>query len=100
MDYCGEGCVSGAGDCWDDYDYNPGGWCSASNPCRGRFEGQCCSQYNYCGTTADYCGRGCRVGAGRCGYDGDEHGSGSVDPGTAVDVARSVFLTVSLSSGR
>ncbi|RWW30623.1 hypothetical protein GW17_00004803 [Ensete ventricosum] len=23
-------------------------------------DGQCCSQYGYCGTTSDYCGSGCQ----------------------------------------
>ncbi|RKP36931.1 hypothetical protein BJ085DRAFT_37345 [Dimargaris cristalligena] len=36
------------------------GQCSASAPCAA---GQCCSQYGYCGTTADFCGTGCQGGA-------------------------------------
>lgn len=34
-------------------------------------KGQCCSQYGYCGTTSDYCGKGCQAGcpgnAPQCG---------------------------------
>jgi hypothetical protein len=29
-------------------------------------EGFCCSQYNYCGTTPEYCGTGCQSAFGQC----------------------------------
>lgn len=34
--------------------------------CRGSTFGQCCSQYNYCGTTSDHCGTGCQSAYGVC----------------------------------
>jgi len=50
------------------------GWCKYNNNsgrcgginglnCR---SGQCCSQYNYCGTTSDYCKKGCQSYFGHC----------------------------------
>ncbi|KAI3645990.1 hypothetical protein MP228_008918 [Amoeboaphelidium protococcarum] len=36
-----------------------GGMCSQSSPCANN---ECCSQYGYCGTTAEYCGAGCLGG--------------------------------------
>ncbi|KAH8892816.1 glycoside hydrolase/deacetylase [Thozetella sp. PMI_491] len=37
--------------------------------------GQCCSQYNYCGTTDEYCGSGCKPEYGQCG--GSSGGGGT-----------------------
>ena len=50
------------------------GWCKYNNNsgrcgginglnCR---SGQCCSKYNYCGTSSDYCKNGCQSYFGRC----------------------------------
>jgi hypothetical protein len=35
--------------------------------CIGAAEGECCSQYGYCGTTPDHCGTGCNPLFGNCG---------------------------------
>ncbi|KAI8936841.1 hypothetical protein NX059_006078 [Plenodomus lindquistii] len=34
--------------------------------CTGTSFGNCCSQYGYCGTSADHCGTGCQTGFGTC----------------------------------
>ncbi|CBX94177.1 hypothetical protein LEMA_P123290.1 [Plenodomus lingam JN3] len=34
--------------------------------CIGYVDGDCCSQYGYCGLTAGHCGAGCQIGYGRC----------------------------------
>ncbi|KAJ8117835.1 hypothetical protein OPT61_g1055 [Boeremia exigua] len=38
--------------------------------CLGSTFGNCCSQYNYCGSTTDHCGTGCQSGFGNCGGNG------------------------------
>ncbi|KAG9239357.1 carbohydrate esterase family 4 protein [Amylocarpus encephaloides] len=42
------------------------GNCGGSVTCQGSVFGNCCSQYSYCGSTADYCGTGCQSGFGTC----------------------------------
>lgn len=34
--------------------------------CKGSVFGDCCSQYNTCGSTAEYCGSGCQGAYGKC----------------------------------
>jgi hypothetical protein len=34
--------------------------------CKGSTFGECCSKYNYCGTTSGHCGSGCQTGYGVC----------------------------------
>ncbi|PSK60533.1 Chitin deacetylase [Elsinoe australis] len=53
---------------------NPGlpttsdGQCGANGrTCLGSFSGNCCSQWGWCGSGADYCGTGCQSGFGTCG---------------------------------
>ncbi|XP_072969394.1 chitinase 1-like [Typha angustifolia] len=48
--------------------------------------GQCCSQYGWCGTTSDYCGTGCQS---QCGGGGGGGGGGS--GGVASLISQSVF---------
>ena len=43
------------------------GSCSSTVTCIGSGFGNCCSQYWFCGSTADYCGTGCQAVAGTCG---------------------------------
>ncbi|KAJ3040083.1 hypothetical protein HK097_002650 [Rhizophlyctis rosea] len=38
--------------------------------------GECCSQYNYCGTTTAHCGTGCRTSFGQCGTSSPPTSSG------------------------
>ncbi|KAJ9667504.1 hypothetical protein H2201_002373 [Coniosporium apollinis] len=38
--------------------------------CLGAAFGNCCSQYGWCGATADHCGTGCQAGFGNCGSNG------------------------------
>jgi hypothetical protein len=47
----------------------PDGSCGGSNQftCQGSFSGNCCSQYNFCGSTDAYCGTGCQSAFGSCG---------------------------------
>ncbi|KAF2120461.1 hypothetical protein BDV96DRAFT_266726 [Lophiotrema nucula] len=35
--------------------------------CKGFVDGQCCSQYGWCGASTDHCGTGCQPGFGLCG---------------------------------
>jgi len=44
----------------------PNGTCGPKNNNYVCKEGQCCSQYGYCGTTSEYCGSGCQTGFGKC----------------------------------
>lgn len=34
--------------------------------CTGEYQGNCCSTNGYCGTTPDYCGKGCQNYYGPC----------------------------------
>ena len=49
---------------WCKYN-NVSGRCGAINGLNCR-SGQCCSKYNYCGTTSDYCKKGCQGYYGHC----------------------------------
>jgi len=49
---------------WCKYN-NLSGRCGAANGLNCR-SGQCCSKYNYCGTTSDYCKKGCQGHFGHC----------------------------------
>lgn len=39
----------------------------SGSTCLGFPEGECCSQYGWCGSTAGHCGTGCQSGFGNCG---------------------------------
>jgi hypothetical protein len=40
---------------------------TAGLTCLGFADGECCSQYNYCGSSEGHCGDGCQKGFGKCG---------------------------------
>lgn len=42
------------------------GNCAGEKTCQGSVFGNCCSQYNRCGSTSDFCGVGCQEGFGSC----------------------------------
>ncbi|BBN17689.1 protein MpRLK-Pelle_SD-2b6 [Marchantia polymorpha subsp. ruderalis] len=62
-DYCGTGCQQAYGNCSSALANGAQGSCSAGPPQKPCAEGLCCSQYNFCGSTVDYCGAGCQFGA-------------------------------------
>lgn len=43
------------------------GNCTGGITCQGSKFGQCCSRYNWCGSTSEYCGTGCQPSFGTCG---------------------------------
>lgn len=43
------------------------GKCNDGLTCQGSTYGNCCSRYNFCGSTSEYCGTGCQTGFGSCG---------------------------------
>ena len=47
----------------------PDGTCGGTTgfTCEGYGDANCCSQYGYCGSTADYCDVGCDAAFGQCG---------------------------------
>ncbi|KAK2000074.1 glycoside hydrolase/deacetylase [Colletotrichum falcatum] len=69
-DHCGAGCQSSFGKCTSagtNVSLNGSCGASASNTtCTGSAFGNCCSQYGYCGSTADFCGAGCQSAFGTC----------------------------------
>jgi hypothetical protein len=77
-DYCGTGCQSTFGTCTGGTTTGGGtttpppasGGSSPDGTCAGAngysCGGDCCSQYGWCGTTADYCGAGCQGSFGTC----------------------------------
>lgn len=60
---------------------------AVSLTCLGFAQGECCSQYGYCGNTAGHCGTGCQSGFGKC--DGSP-GSSSVVASSAASSASAV----------
>ncbi|KAH3920201.1 hypothetical protein HBH56_001280 [Parastagonospora nodorum] len=52
--------------------------------CLGFDQGECCSQYGYCGNTAGHCGTGCQSGFGKCD---SSSGSSSVVASSAASSA-------------
>src|SRR4051794_8866248 len=79
-DYCGTGCQSAFGSCGASANpttsapvptttkVSDDGSCGGStgNTCQGSSFGNCCSQYGWCGSTADHCGTGCQKSFGTC----------------------------------
>lgn len=65
--------------------------------CIGAAEGECCSQYGYCGTTTDHCGTGCNPLFGKCGSSSvvPSASTGSTDSSSVSSVATSVPTTTS-----
>ncbi|CAG8477882.1 9164_t:CDS:2 [Funneliformis mosseae] len=71
--YCSTGCQSSFGTCGTTSTPPPTGLpistdgkCGSSAGTRCP-DGSCCSQYNFCGTTSDYCSTGCQSSFGTCG---------------------------------
>lgn len=86
--YCGTGCQTGFGNCGSN-DATPAttsqaapeptkeaggqvstdGTCAGTSgfTCSGSAFGNCCSQYNWCGSTSDHCGASCNAAFGTCG---------------------------------
>lgn len=77
--YCGAGCQPDFGVCGVNVPANPGGespapapgGVSPDNTCGGDKaytcpDSTCCSQYGFCGDTADHCGAGCQSAFGVC----------------------------------
>ena len=60
---------------------SPDGSCGASNGGKRCTVGNCCSQYGYCGATAQHCGVGCQAAYGLC------NGVPSPNPSPAVSPA-------------
>jgi len=79
-DYCGTGCQSGFGTCGTSSQAPapsasaaPGkvsedGSCGGASgqTCQGSSFGNCCSQYGFCGSTADFCNAACQPAFGTC----------------------------------
>ncbi|GKT47910.1 chitin deacetylase ARB_04768 [Colletotrichum spaethianum] len=71
-DHCGTGCQSNFGSCSGtgaNVKVSLNGACGAANggtTCAGSAFGNCCSQYNYCGSTTAHCGTGCQSSFGTC----------------------------------
>jgi len=59
--------------------------------------GQCCSQYNWCGTTAQYCGAGCQSAFGVCTAGGSTT-SGTSSGGSAQAAAPAASPSASVAS--
>ncbi|KAI4610542.1 uncharacterized protein J4E87_010796 [Alternaria ethzedia] len=55
--------------------------------------GECCSQYGYCGNTADHCQTGCQAGFGKCGAQP------SASPSASATVSASVTGPVPTPTG-
>ncbi|CAI9634080.1 carbohydrate esterase family 4 protein [Alternaria burnsii] len=55
--------------------------------------GECCSQYGYCGNTADHCQTGCQAGFGKCGAQP------SASPSASASVSASVTGPVPTPTG-
>ncbi|KAH8816052.1 carbohydrate-binding module family 18 protein [Xylogone sp. PMI_703] len=79
------------------------GQCSGAHTCEGSVHGPCCSQWGWCGSTADYCGTGCQAGFGQCGSflntttpaeSGSAAGSGSSPAASSMPVAVSSSASV------
>ncbi|OSS54028.1 hypothetical protein B5807_00423 [Epicoccum nigrum] len=65
---------------------------TAGSTCLGSTFGNCCSQYNYCGSTTDHCGTGCQSGFGNCG------GNGAVSSKAATSTVKPATSTVKTSA--
>ena len=57
--------------------------------CIGAAEGECCSQYGYCGTTTDQCGTGCNTLFGNCSDSSVDSSSVGSVPSSETLVATS-----------
>ncbi|KAF2258770.1 hypothetical protein CC78DRAFT_95840 [Lojkania enalia] len=69
IDHCGDGCQLGFGHCEKTQGKRTlDSTCGGRNgfTCQGSKFGNCCSQYNFCGSSAEYCGVGCQSDFGMC----------------------------------
>jgi len=95
-DHCGTGCQSAFGSCGANTGGGgggSGGGVSPDNTCGNTGAGanhgytcpsgefQCCSQYGYCGSSADHCGTGCQSAFGICESGGGNDGGGEEEEG-------------------
>ncbi|KAI9050847.1 hypothetical protein LZ554_004966 [Drepanopeziza brunnea f. sp. 'monogermtubi'] len=72
------------------------GSCGNGVTCTGSGFGTCCSQYNYCGNSPDYCEAGCQTEFGICGADPASSITQTVAPSSiAVDLAASTIVPAS-----
>jgi len=73
-DHCGQGCNASFGTCGTGSTPAPStpvstdGTCAGTGgrTCAGSPFGNCCSQYGWCGSTADHCGASCNKSFGNC----------------------------------
>jgi hypothetical protein len=108
-DHCGTGCNSVFGTCGSStpkptstpLKTSPDGTCGGStgNTCVGfvhnGVKSECCSQYGYCGNSADHCGGGCNASAGTCKVS-----TPSLSDSPISDISQSPSISVdTLSSG-
>lgn len=75
-------CGGGTGNGGDGVDVELGR-CNADTPCS---DGRCCSQYNWCGDTADHCTTGCQSNCSD-GDNGGDNGDGNTGSGNHADTA-------------
>ncbi|KAK9491770.1 glyoxal oxidase N-terminus-domain-containing protein [Lipomyces doorenjongii] len=106
--HCGTGCVSG---CMKNYTIPEPGAVSIDGRCGADFydtvcpSGQCCSQYSYCGTGEDYCGKSSSSLSPLLSISTSDGCSIGVITRTLIRVSSttaghsSTFLTSTLSSG-
>ncbi|KAF3352872.1 DNA repair and recombination protein RAD26 [Verticillium dahliae VDG1] len=81
-DHCDAGCQSDFGNCGDAFVPTPSGTpapggVSTDGSCGGAKglicpQGNCCSQFGFCGATTDHCGAGCQSAFGICGTSGSK----------------------------
>ncbi|KAI6330805.1 hypothetical protein MCOR29_001748 [Pyricularia oryzae] len=76
-DHCNAGCQSAFGTCGSGQapppsggglTVSPDGTCAGNTgfTCQGSSSGNCCSQWGWCGTSADHCAAGCQSAFGTC----------------------------------
>lgn len=74
------------------------GQCSGAHTCATSPHGPCCSQYGWCGSTADYCMTGCQAGFGSCGSSAMNSTSNAAlaSSDSAAQSAAGIISTVSI----
>ncbi|KAH9865348.1 hypothetical protein J1614_008931 [Plenodomus biglobosus] len=60
---------------------------------------QCCSQYGWCGNTADHCSTGCQAGFGKCGNGEIKPSGSSSGSGAASSTSVSQHQSSSIAQG-
>ncbi|KAF1831063.1 glycoside hydrolase/deacetylase [Decorospora gaudefroyi] len=76
------------------------GSCGLANglACTGFAEGECCSQYGWCGSSTDHCGTGCQSDFGNCGSSSSATPNGIVSPDGSCGGAKG-YTCVGFSEG-